>query len=64
MAGNGKLNSVIRTSVVYVGSGDTAYLKAATGGSGKVLYPVVFNKAGLSDRTYESYRLSGLEVAK
>ena len=64
VAGNGKLNSVIRTSVVYVGSGDTAYLKAATGGSGKVLYPVVFNKAGLSDRTYESYRLSGLEVAK
>ena len=64
VAGGGKLGSVIRTSVMYVGDGNSAYLKAASGGSGKVIYPVLFNKSKLDDRTYEGYRLSGLEVAK
>ena len=59
---SGKMNSVIRTSTVTVTSGDSAYIKASTGGTGQLLYPVIFGNP--TDTTYTNYLKDGLKVQK
>lgn len=59
---SGKMNSVIRTCTVKVSGGDSAFVKASTGGTGQVLYPVIYGNP--SDTTYTSYLQSGLQVKK
>jgi hypothetical protein len=59
---SGKMNSVIRTSTVTVTGGDSAYIKASTGGSGQLLYPVIFGNP--TDTTYTSYLKDNLAVKK
>ena len=58
----GKMNSVIRTSIVTVTGGDSAYIKASTGGTGQLLYPVLYGNP--TDTTYTSYLKDGLIVKK
>lgn len=63
---DGKMNSVIRNCIVDTmwASADSAFLKASTGGTGHILYPILNGKANLDDTTYQSYRKGDFEIAK